>query len=48
MNRLPLPARLVPVVPLPEATLEHQLVFGHSMMCMEGVEFTINGVTFDP
>jgi FtsP/CotA-like multicopper oxidase with cupredoxin domain len=42
---LPLPTRLVPVAPLPEATEERQLVFGHSMM---GMEFTINGMTFDP
>jgi len=45
---LPLPTRLVPVAPLPEATEERQLVFGHSMMGMEGMEFTINGMTFDP
>jgi len=45
---LPLPTRLVPVAPLPEANGERQLVFGHSMMGMQGMEFTINGVTFDP
>ena len=45
---LPLPTRLVPVAPLPEPTEERQLVFGHSMMGMEGMEFTINGMTFDP
>ena len=45
---LPLPTRLVPVKPLPKATEERQLVFGHSMMGMEGTEFTINGMTFDP
>ena len=45
---LPLPTRLVPVAPLPEANGERQLVFGHSMMGMEGMEFTINGMTFDP
>ena len=45
---LPLPTRLVSVAPLPEATEERQLVFGHSMMGMEGMEFTINGMTFDP
>jgi len=45
---LPLPARLVPVTPLSEATGERQLVLGHGMMCMEGMEFTINGMTFDP
>ena len=42
---LPLLTRLLPVAPLPEATGERQLVFGHSMM---GMEFTINGRTFDP
>ncbi len=45
---LPLPTRLVPVEPLPEPTEERHLVFGHSVMCMQGMEFTINGVTFDP
>jgi FtsP/CotA-like multicopper oxidase with cupredoxin domain len=45
---LPLPTRLVPVEPLPEASGERQLVFGHSMMGMQGIEFTINGMTFDP
>jgi FtsP/CotA-like multicopper oxidase with cupredoxin domain len=45
---VPLPTRLVPVEPLPEPTEERQLVFGHSMMGMQGMEFTINGVTFDP
>jgi hypothetical protein len=45
---LPLPTRLVPVEPLPEAIGERQLVFAHSMICMEGMFFTINGQTFDP
>jgi FtsP/CotA-like multicopper oxidase with cupredoxin domain len=44
---LPLPTRLVPVEPLPEAIGVRQLVFAHSMMCMEGMFFTINGQTFD-
>ena len=45
---LPLPTRLVPVEPLPEAIEDRQLVFGHNMMGMQGMEFTINGMTFDP
>lgn len=45
---LPLPTRLVPVEPLPETTEMRQLVFSHSMMCMDGDAFTINGMTFDP
>ena len=45
---LPLPARLVPVTPLPEATEERQLVLGHSMMSIGGDAFTINGLSFDP
>jgi FtsP/CotA-like multicopper oxidase with cupredoxin domain len=33
---------------LPEATGERQLVLGHSMMCMGGDAFTINGLSFAP
>jgi FtsP/CotA-like multicopper oxidase with cupredoxin domain len=45
---LPLPSRLVPVEPLPNATQVRQLVFSHSMMGMDGDAFTINGSSFDP
>jgi FtsP/CotA-like multicopper oxidase with cupredoxin domain len=45
---LPLPSRLVPVEPLPEATEQRQFVFSHRMMRMHGDAFTINGMGFDP
>jgi FtsP/CotA-like multicopper oxidase with cupredoxin domain len=45
---MPLPSRLVPVEPLPQATQVRQLVFSHNMMRMDGDAFTINGMTFDP
>ena len=45
---LPLPSRLVPVEPLPNATQVRQVVFSHSMMGMDGNAFTINGSSFDP
>jgi FtsP/CotA-like multicopper oxidase with cupredoxin domain len=45
---LPLPSRLVPVEPLPQATQVRQLVFSHNMMRMGGDAFTINGSSFDP
>src|SRR6516164_9772011 len=45
---LPLPTRLVPVETWPEATVQRQLVFSHSMMSMGGDAFTINGSSFDP
>jgi len=45
---LPLPSRLVPIEPLPQAIQVRQLVFSHNMMRMGGDAFTINGLSFDP
>ena len=45
---LPLPARLVPVEPLPEANGARRLTFSHGMMPGKGMVFTIDGRTFDP
>jgi FtsP/CotA-like multicopper oxidase with cupredoxin domain len=45
---IPLPTRLIPVEPLPEASEQRQFVFSHRMMHMGSDMFTINGVAFDP
>ncbi len=45
---LPLPAKLLPVEPLPAPVRVRRFILGHAMRPGRGMVFVINGQTFDP